>query len=137
MHAFPPALAELLDGIGGDPKAGSQRYFNPGPDDPAERRAPPEFLEWLAGWVAVSQREDLTDDENRRFISQILPLYRLLEMELISNVPADVAEQDAWEIFYRRRRIATAIIDREKPAHTYYGFRGLDPPDIRSGAGTD
>src|ERR1035438_320162 len=47
------ASNKLLDGI--------QRYFDPGPDYPADpqriadyNRAPPEFLAWLAGWVSLT-----------------------------------------------------------------------------------
>ena len=50
---------QLLDGI--------QRYFDPGPDYlPDARkvadynRAPSEFLSWLAGWVALTLRNDWT-----------------------------------------------------------------------------
>src|SRR5689334_21147492 len=73
-----PGLEEILDGIvdaGGTQRlAGSQRYFDPGPALPPSQRAPSEFLDWLAGWVALSVRADWTDDQKRRFISQIVTL---------------------------------------------------------------
>jgi phage tail-like protein len=67
----------LLDGI--------KRYFDPGPDylpDPGKKvadynRAPPEFLAWLAGWVALTLRDDWTDDHKRKFIAKAVQLYRL------------------------------------------------------------
>lgn len=66
----------LLDGI--------HRYFDPGPDYPIDaqklpdyNRAPSEFLTWLAGWVALTLREDWTDDHKRKFIANAVQLYRL------------------------------------------------------------
>lgn len=154
--SFPPALAELLDGVAGDLTTGAQRFFNPGPADEEAQRAPGDFLEWLAGWVALSLREDWTDDQKRRFISQIVPLYRLrgtpagliamlsiytdgapveiyefeerpnyfqIRMKLLSDEIAKT--KGANLIATRRRQIAMAIIEREKPAHTYYSFRSI------------
>jgi phage tail-like protein len=67
---------QLLDGI--------QRYFDPGPDDlpsagkvPNYNRAPSEFLDWLAGWVALALRDDWTDDHKRKFIAKAVYLYKL------------------------------------------------------------
>ena len=75
-----PGLDQILDGYA-DPQhqvlAGVERYFNPGPDQDRRSRAPDEFLPWLARWVALHLREDWTPEERRRFIAQIVPLYRL------------------------------------------------------------
>jgi phage tail-like protein len=67
---------KLLDGV--------QRYFDPGPDylpDPQKvrdyNRAPSEFLGWLAGWVALTLRDDWSDDHRRGFIAKAVQLYRL------------------------------------------------------------
>lgn len=67
---------KLLDGI--------HRYFDPGPDYPVDsqkvpdyNRAPSEFLTWLAGWVALTLRQDWTDDHKRKFIANAVQLYRL------------------------------------------------------------
>lgn len=57
-------LEEQLDGI--------HHYFDPDPE-----KAPVEFLEWLSGWVALSLRADLNDDQRRDFIANAVPLYRL------------------------------------------------------------
>lgn len=66
----------ILDGV--------QRYFDPGPDYSVNEqnvanynRAPPEFLAWLAGWVALALREDWTEDHKRKFIANAVVLYRL------------------------------------------------------------
>lgn len=37
---------------------------------------PEDFLPWLAGWVALSLRDDWEDKVKRDFIQQIIPLYR-------------------------------------------------------------
>lgn len=75
-----PGLEEILDGIAGEGGktvlAGAHRFFDPGPDLPAEERAPYEFLEWLSGWVALTLREDWTEGEKRRILSEIVPSYR-------------------------------------------------------------
>ncbi|MDD1438770.1 phage tail protein, partial [Dolichospermum sp. ST_sed10] len=42
-------------------------YFDP-------QKTPSEFLPWLAGWVALSLREDWDDAVKRQFISRIVPL---------------------------------------------------------------
>lgn len=82
-----PGIEEILGGIV-DPVsqktllAGVQRYFDPGarlPDgieiNPLQY-APAEFLPWLASWVALTLRSDWKEDQKRRFISRIVPLYQ-------------------------------------------------------------
>jgi phage tail-like protein len=128
-------------------------YFDP-------QKTPSEFLPWLAGWVALSLREDWDDAVKRQFISRIVPLYQIrgtisglkqmlgiyLELylqEFNSNYPAgkiSIFEFDDHphyfqvqipllttqpERYWRGCRIAKAIIDQEKPAHTFYALRIL------------
>ncbi len=80
----PPGLEEILDGItpgpdGVTPRAGVERYFDPGPYPPPNtgKQAPAEFLEWLAGWVALTLRADLDEIRQRSFIARAVSLYRL------------------------------------------------------------
>ena len=134
-----PGLEQILDRI--------QTYFDPS-------QAPPDFLPWLADWVATSLREDWDTTTRRRFLSHVVPLYQrrgtkhalqqLLQIyldpnndppatsvEIIDNDPAfppryfqvrfTVSERDS-HVLARRAEVATAIIDREKPAHTFYGL---------------
>lgn len=54
-------LEETIDAIAG--------YFDP-------ELTPTDFLPWLAGWVALSQRADLSEKTQRSFISRIIRLYR-------------------------------------------------------------
>jgi phage tail-like protein len=79
-----PGLEELLDGrlkqVGlawvPDSETGVQRYFTPGPgQDTDDRRAPDEFLGWLAGWVALTFEQDWDPEEKRRLLARIVPLY--------------------------------------------------------------
>ncbi|AFZ55799.1 phage tail protein [Anabaena cylindrica FACHB-243] len=45
-------------------------YFDP-------QQTPGEFLPWLAGWVALSLRDDWDEKTKRQFISNIVPLYQI------------------------------------------------------------
>ena len=58
----PPGLEEIIDNI--------HLYFN-------SQQTPDDFLPWLAGWVALSLRDDWAVDVKRAFIQQIVGLYRL------------------------------------------------------------
>lgn len=117
-------------------------YFDP-------KLTPAEFLPWLASWVALSLREDWSEPVKREFIRSIVPLYRLrgtkqglIEMlklylengqEKVAiyefdppahyfQVELELASQDL--VAYRRKeKIARAIIDQEKPAHTFYALQ--------------
>ena len=150
-----PGLEEILDGIfdrdtGALLQAGVHRYFDPGPDQPDYARAPAEFLTWLASWVALTLRADWDAKEQRRFLSQIVPLYRLrgtkagLEkmLKTYTDMGVEILEDDKQPYFFqvkmvftklepalfeRKKRIALAIIDQEKPAHTYYKFAPSTP----------
>lgn len=123
------------------------------------QQTPADFLPWLAGWVALSLREDWDESVKRQFISQIVPLYRLrgtirglkkmltiylensglsypertisifefpdqphyfqVQLALPSN---QVIQPDRY---WRECRAAQAIINEEKPAHTFYALRIL------------
>jgi len=39
--------------------------------------APPEFLPWLSGWVALTLRADWSTATQRRFLQEVVALYRL------------------------------------------------------------
>ena len=72
-----PGLEEKLDGIAAAGLAGVERHFEPGPGLPEGQRAPTEFLEWLAGWVAIAFRADVDELRRRELIARAVPLYRL------------------------------------------------------------
>jgi phage tail-like protein len=87
---------------------GIQRYFDPGRSrlpDPRKiadyDQAPSEFLAWLAGWVALTLRDDWTDEHKRSFIAKAAQLYRLrgtkagvLQFVQIytGNLPVEISE---------------------------------------------
>lgn len=145
-----PGLEEIISNI--------YRYF-----DPQDSTTSQEFLEWLAGWTALSLRADLSLVQQRDFVANIIPLYRrrgtkdnliqLLKIFTIgepvireasaglqigvrstigqdtylgSSLPPHVFEitiilptTDSNEL-ERQKAIAHALIELEKPAHTYY-----------------
>jgi phage tail-like protein len=154
------AFEKVLSGLGDPDERGLEEivesihtYF-----DPAQ--APAEFLSWLASWLALSLREDWEEEEKRRFISRIVPLYRLrgtraglAEMlRTYTRLPVEIREYpdplqigvtsilgvdtmigggpdhffsvhmflEQSNLFSLKKRIAEAIINQEKPAHTFY-----------------
>lgn len=134
----PPSLEDLISEL--------HHNFDP-------TLAPKEFLPWLANWVGLTLREDWSDHASKReLIRRMVELYRLrgtkagLEQLLKIYLGADEAvridefDQPAHyfqvqlklasrdlEQFNTKQRVARAIINQEKPAHTYYGLRILMP----------
>jgi len=53
-----------------DEVAHIDRLFDP-------RITPEPFLNWLAGWVALALRSDLSESRQRQLLSNIAPLYRI------------------------------------------------------------
>ncbi|MEY2831073.1 MAG: hypothetical protein RLZZ574_331, partial [Cyanobacteriota bacterium] len=129
------------------------RYFDP-------QKTPKEFLPWLAGWVALSLRDDWKEEVKKGFIQEIVGLYQLrgtkaglkkiLHIYLTNagfgdNDSKNVEIFDQFDNFpnyfqvqltlndrdpdkyWRQAKIAKAIIDREKPAQTYYSLKILAP----------
>jgi phage tail-like protein len=167
-----PGLEEVLDGIedagGNTLLAGAHRFFDPGPDRPDAERAPVEFLDWLATWVALTLREDWTEAERRRILSEIVTSYRLrgtpnglrhvlsaftglpadtiriaelaapLQVGVVATVGVDTIVGGSPPHYFlvdalvpvtgaadltRKKSILRAILDLEKPAHTFYDLR--------------
>jgi len=177
-----PGLEEILEGVvdpvtGKLSQSGVERYFDPGPGRPEAERAPAEFLAWLAGWVALTLREDWDDEERRRILSEIVPAYKLrgtkeglrqvlaafsgqfvdsikisefespFTVGVTSIVGGDTALGGGPPHYFlveallaapdgvdleRKRTVFSAIIDAEKPAHTYYDLH-VQVPTLRLG----
>lgn len=110
-----------------------------------------DFLTWLSSWVGLTLRDDWTIEERTALIRQIVPLYRLrgtkeglrqlLEI-YTGNKRVKIYEFPSFPFYFQveltfleknfenyraKQFIARAIIDQEKPAHTYYSLR------VRSG----
>jgi phage tail-like protein len=109
--------------------------------DPAQ--TPKDFLPWLAGWVALSLRADLEEEQQRHFIANAILLYRqrgtkASMVELLGiftdhkpvtvkdglkdhyfQVEITLAKRDA-ALIKGQQAIAHALIELEKPAHTDY-----------------
>jgi phage tail-like protein len=136
-----PGLENYLDRI--------HTYFDPLGDKTGkpEERSPAEFLPWLASWVALSLRDDWEEEVRRRFISQIVPLYRqrgtkaglkkLLELYTSEEVEIyefhhlpsffQVRMTLSTKEFQQKQQIAKIIINQEKPAHTIYVLQIITP----------
>ncbi|MEB3310778.1 MAG: phage tail protein [Snowella sp.] len=126
-----------------------ETYFDP-------QETPEQFLPWLAGWVALSLRDDWEIKAKRAFIQEIVRLYQkrgtkdglteVLKLYLVNSgfgdkvkifdefdnfphyfqVQLTLNDRDP-EKYWRQSRIAKAIIDQEKPAHTFYSLKILVP----------
>jgi len=131
-------------------------YLDPNPLEPEEskdavQRAPEKFLPWLASWISLNLRDNWQEDEKRRFIREVVPLYRLrgtkaglegmiriytgkeVRVKIIEESPNhsyphyfEVELQVEGDRFGEMEPIVKAIIDQEKPAHTFYSLRRVD-----------
>lgn len=144
LWAFEQALLDIEQRI-----EGLALFF-----DPAE--TPPEFLPWLSSWVAFTLRADLGVPQQRKFLARIATLYRrrgtlpnlqeLLTIFTRGGIPTiteDPAKphyfhiamrlpHDTPDVLQRQSAIAHALIDLEKPAHTYYDLE-LQFPTMQIG----
>ncbi|MFP2905197.1 phage tail protein I [Pyxidicoccus sp. 3LFB2] len=128
-------------------------WFDPVGEDPVGgAHAPVEFLPWLASWVSVSLRDDWTEAFKRNFIRSAVSLHRkrgtregmreMLELFLgagsvqISDgggllthyfrVVFSVRDSDP-ALLARLEHMVRALIDQQKPAHTFYGLEIRSP----------
>ncbi|WP_199326137.1 phage tail protein I [Nostoc parmelioides] len=138
QQSHPPGLEAVTSII--------YQYFDPD-------QTPEDFLPWLASWVGLSLWDEWDVKVKRSFIRQIVPLYQkrgtkeglsgMLKLYLNSpkeevniyefdqpahyfQVQLTLGNQNLQE-YRRKERIARAIIDQEKPAHTFYSFQILMP----------
>jgi len=144
------AFEAVLSGVGGQPGLETTinsiaTYFDP------MAVTDTEFLPWLAGWVALSLRADWDEATRRGFIAKIVPLYRLrgtpagLQQMLTQYTGEPVQIFDTFDnpafffevkltlseadplLLQSKQAIARAIIDQEKPAHTFYALQVAVP----------
>jgi phage tail-like protein len=115
--------------------------------DPNATGERPEFLPWLASWMAFTVRADLDTDQLRHFIAKVIHLYRrrgtkenlqeLLNIftGLVPTVTENVKQGVDTPFYFevtisidghdtavvrRQSAIARALIELEKPAHTFF-----------------
>jgi phage tail-like protein len=139
------AFETVLSGAGGQPGLETTISHIADYFDPWATEA--DFLPWLAGWVTLSLRADWDEKTRRSFIGQIVPLYKLrgtqagLLQLLTLYTTKPVKIYDAFDdrpyffevqltlseadpvLLQAMQQIARAIIDQEKPAHTYYALQ--------------
>jgi phage tail-like protein len=145
------AFETVLSGPGAAGQPGLEEMVGRLADHFDPRTTPEEFLPWLASWVALSLRADWDTATKRDFIQEIVPLYRLrgtqaglqrmLEIYTRESVTIDDTFDDPPHFFQvkltlsdadpdrlrRKQEIARAIVDQEKPAHTFYALRVAVP----------
>ena len=169
LSRFLLAFEHLLLGLGDVSEPGIEetiariyRYFEPGAALADGERAPPEFLRWLAGWVALTLREDWDEPRQRDLIAKAAQLYRLrgtksgveeflriytlmgiridelstpFQIGVHSTIGKDTILDGGAPFFFRvhvllpdpdpaqikaQSAVAHAIVNLQKPAHTYY-----------------
>lgn len=125
LQAFESIFAELDAGIGG-----VHRSFDPD-------ETPAEFLDWLAGWVALSLREDLGVERRRDFVRDAVSLYRMrgtrrgLEQLLYihTGLPAEVGDlASAFQVGVTARIGVDTLIDGGAP-HFFRVLLRVPPSD--------
>jgi phage tail-like protein len=187
LGRFLLGFEHLLLGVGDVTDSGIEetiarlyRYFEPGATSepgamlPQGERAPREFLSWLAGWVALTLREDWDELRQRDLIAKAASLYRLrgtkrgveeflriytrlgvsidelntaFQIGVHSTVGKDTLLDGGAAFFFRvrvllptpkpeeiksQRAVAHAIVDLQKPAHTYYTLT-VETPTLQIG----
>ncbi|KFB75046.1 phage tail protein [Candidatus Accumulibacter cognatus] len=75
LLAFEQVLTGL-DGSENEPRRGLEQIIAAIPQLFDPLTTPREFLDWLAGWVALGLRADWREEQKREFLARIVPLYR-------------------------------------------------------------
>jgi phage tail-like protein len=137
----PAGLEQIIDGLA--------TLYDP-------LKTPDEFVPWLSKWTALSLRADMTLEQQRMFIAQIIQLYqyrgtqanlvKLLELFLAATPAIEIPADDKPYFFHvkitlprrevefvkRQQEIAQALVELEKPAHTDYTLT-VNTPTLRIG----
>ena len=133
----PLGLEACLDSI--------SEFFDP-------KRAPADFLPWLAQWVALALRDDWSEDTRRKLIASMVPLYQLrgtkrgiqtaLALCLPKNDTVTITEPGSpahyfvvnlvvttreGEALQRTIGMVETIVNQQKPAHTFYSLQTSYP----------
>lgn len=136
----PTGLEQIIDGL--------VSYYDP-------LKTPAEFLPWLSKWVALTMRADMTLEQQRTFLAQVVQLYagrgtatnlkKLLTFFVGGATPTVEVRPDDEPYFFhvtiklprlpeketsRKFEIAQVVVELEKPAHTDYELL-LDTPSMK------
>lgn len=148
LGRFLLAFEHLLTGVGNPGETGLDEQLDRVAELFDPQRTPAAFLDWLAGWVALTLRGDLDADEGREvargLVADAVPLYRLrgtrrglekLIRRLTGGLSPTITEPrpNFFHVMLRlshpdpraRRRVVAlvrSIVDLEKPAHTRYSL---------------
>lgn len=79
LGRFLLAFEQVLTGLHGadsEPRRGLEEIIAAIPQLFDPLATPREFLDWLAGWVALGLRADWRENQQREFLANIVPLYR-------------------------------------------------------------
>lgn len=79
LGRFLLAFEQVLTGLAGsegEPGRGLEEIIAAIPQLFDPLATPREFLDWLAGWVALGLRADWREDQQRQFLANVVPLYR-------------------------------------------------------------
>lgn len=148
LGRFLLAFEAVLSGLPGRP--GLQQAVDGIADQLDPATADEDFLPWLAGWVGLTVRADWDTPTRRGFIREIVPLYRLRGtkeglrrmLTLYTGQPVEIDDDHVVPHFFtvaltlpqadpeqvrRIQEIARAIVDQEKPAHTFYALEVTTP----------
>jgi phage tail-like protein len=136
----PRGLEQIIDGLAS--------YYDP-------LKTPAEFLPWLSKWAALTLRADMTLEQQRTFLAQVVQLYagrgtasnliKLLTFFVGGATPTVEVKPDDEPYFFhvtiklprlpeketsRKFEIAQVVVELEKPAHTDYELL-LDTPSMK------
>ncbi|MBI1277555.1 MAG: phage tail protein I [Anaerolineaceae bacterium] len=151
LGRFLLAFEEVLSGLDDANQLGIEEYLDGIATFFDPDYTPEEFLPWLASWIALTLRDDWSVSLKRYFLKNMVSLYKLrgtsaglkrmlgaftnlgannadtVEIKEFDDKPyyfqvhMTVPPSFAADIEREKRRIQ-AVIDHEKPAHTYYDF---------------
>jgi phage tail-like protein len=145
LHIFEDIFSDIEKKVDNIPQ-----LFNPW-------TTPSHFLPWLASWMALELEPHWTEIQSRAFMRNIVSLYnqrggqesleKYLRIYVGSNVDIAELQQESsphefkiiinfpsFDILHRQKivRRVRAILDREKPAHTYYNLH-IESPTMQIG----
>lgn len=121
------AFEAILSGVSGSTVTGFEQKLTSIHQYFSATTTPEEFLPWLAGWVALSLRDDWEVTVKRDFIQQLIPLYR--------QRGTQVALKELLKIYLRKQMTTSAseyveIIEFDEIPHYFQVQLRIDTQDL-------